>query len=300
MQRLQPPAGAADPAGQRRTRKIDAMAGEDLRLPIERRVIAIFADQHLGEQRRRRQAAGDWPFRGRRLRHRARKSRQAYLGRVMRRTRSCAGTQSSISLTLSPMTCSAPPQQAHDHAVNIEADVFARQMVGQRFATGGPSRARLLLRLPRPLDGSSRTRARSLSRSSRASAIWSGSRRSERRPNCARCNFLMIELKALDLAVAAARRRPPCREPDGAEEPYRQADRRDRIACSNSTLNAPSSSIFSMFCLMFRTFSASDRRSPDALGSPPVDALDQHGELRRTERDRSLRTPPSDGHTNPP
>ena len=62
VQRLEPPAGAADPSGERRTRKIDPMAGEDLRLPIQRRVIAIFADQDLGKQRRRRQAAGDWPL----------------------------------------------------------------------------------------------------------------------------------------------------------------------------------------------------------------------------------------------
>jgi exodeoxyribonuclease III len=44
-------------------------------------------------------------------------------------------------------------------------------------------------------------------------------------------------------------------------------------------------SIFSIVCLMFSVFSTSHRRSPDALGNAPVDALDQHGELRRTERD---------------
>src|SRR6266581_4299814 len=42
MQCLEPPASAADPSGQRRTREIDAVAGEDLRLPIKRRVIAVF------------------------------------------------------------------------------------------------------------------------------------------------------------------------------------------------------------------------------------------------------------------
>jgi hypothetical protein len=69
MQFLKPPTGTADPSGQRRTREIDAVAGEDLRLPIKRRVIAVFADQHLGEQRRRRQAAGDHPLRRWRLHH---------------------------------------------------------------------------------------------------------------------------------------------------------------------------------------------------------------------------------------
>lgn len=50
MQRFEPPARTADPSGQRRTRQIDAVAREDLRLPVKRRVIAVFADQHLREQ----------------------------------------------------------------------------------------------------------------------------------------------------------------------------------------------------------------------------------------------------------
>ncbi|KJC54178.1 hypothetical protein UP10_40655 [Bradyrhizobium sp. LTSPM299] len=59
----------ASPSGQRRSWKIDAVAGEDLRLPIKRRVIAILANQHLGQQRRRRQAAGDHPLLNWRLYH---------------------------------------------------------------------------------------------------------------------------------------------------------------------------------------------------------------------------------------
>jgi hypothetical protein len=47
VQRFQPPAGAANPSVQRRTAEIDAVPGKDLRLPIKRRVIAIFTDQHL-------------------------------------------------------------------------------------------------------------------------------------------------------------------------------------------------------------------------------------------------------------
>jgi hypothetical protein len=34
-------------------------------------------------------------------------------------------------------------------------------------------------------------------------------------------------------------------------------------------------SVFPMFCLMFRAFSARDRRPPDTLGNAPVDALDR-------------------------
>ena len=45
VQRLQPPAGAAHPVRQGRALNLDPMAGEDLRLAIERSVIAILADQ---------------------------------------------------------------------------------------------------------------------------------------------------------------------------------------------------------------------------------------------------------------
>jgi len=57
MQGFEPPAGAADPSGKRGTGQIDAMPREDLRLPVERRVIAILADKHLCEQRRCRKSA---------------------------------------------------------------------------------------------------------------------------------------------------------------------------------------------------------------------------------------------------
>jgi hypothetical protein len=67
VQRFQPPACAADPSGQRRTSEIDAVTSEDLRLPIKRRVIAIFADHDLCEQSWRGQSAGDQPLRRRRL-----------------------------------------------------------------------------------------------------------------------------------------------------------------------------------------------------------------------------------------
>jgi hypothetical protein len=67
MQRLQPPAGAANPVGERRAVQLDAMAREDLRLAIERLVIAIFADQHMGEQAGTGETLRDRPFGRRRL-----------------------------------------------------------------------------------------------------------------------------------------------------------------------------------------------------------------------------------------
>ena len=59
LQRLQPPAGAADPARQGRAFDPDAVAGEDLGLAIERRVVAVLADQNLGDEPRRGQTLGD-------------------------------------------------------------------------------------------------------------------------------------------------------------------------------------------------------------------------------------------------
>jgi hypothetical protein len=47
MQCLEPPTGAANPAGERGSFQFDPVAREDLSLPIERRVIAIFAHQHV-------------------------------------------------------------------------------------------------------------------------------------------------------------------------------------------------------------------------------------------------------------
>ena len=139
MQCFQPPAGATNPSGERRAIKIDAMPRKDLRLPIKRRVIAIFADQHLCEQCRRRQSAGDQPF-GRRRLHDLLQARQAYFGREMRTTRSWAGTQSSISLTLSPMRVERAATTAADLAIDIEQNVLARQMIGQWLALGMASR----------------------------------------------------------------------------------------------------------------------------------------------------------------
>lgn len=108
VQGFKPPTGAADPAAERRAFDFNAMTGKDLRLPIERRVIAILADKDMCEKRRRCEAAGNRSFRRRGLRDFA--SPAGYFGRVIRITRSYAGTQSSISDSLTPMRCIDPPQ----------------------------------------------------------------------------------------------------------------------------------------------------------------------------------------------
>ncbi len=69
MNRPQQTGGAADPVGQGRAIELDALPGVDLGLPIQRKVIGVFGDQHLGHRRLGRQAALDQPRRRRRLHH---------------------------------------------------------------------------------------------------------------------------------------------------------------------------------------------------------------------------------------
>ena len=137
MQRLEPPAGAANPSSQRRTGKIDPMAGEDLRLPIERRVITIFADQDLGKQRPRRQAAGDRPLESRRLHYRCADPAGVFGtgGADYAQLRRNPIQHLAHALANDAQRAAAA---AAGHAFNIEADILALQMIGQWFATRGP------------------------------------------------------------------------------------------------------------------------------------------------------------------
>lgn len=66
-QRLQPPGSASYPVGQGRTIELHALAGEHLRLPIEGKMVAVLADQDLGQQAGGRQPLGDGPLRRRYL-----------------------------------------------------------------------------------------------------------------------------------------------------------------------------------------------------------------------------------------
>jgi|SRR3981189_1011560 hypothetical protein len=67
LQRLQPPAGAADPVRQGRAVDLDAVPGEDLALPVKRKVIAVFSDQDMSEKSWTGEALGDRTLRGGRL-----------------------------------------------------------------------------------------------------------------------------------------------------------------------------------------------------------------------------------------
>ncbi len=61
--------GAPDPVGQGRAIQVDALAGVDLGLPVERKVVGVLGDEHLGDGRLGRQAALDQPRRRGRLDH---------------------------------------------------------------------------------------------------------------------------------------------------------------------------------------------------------------------------------------
>src|SRR6202051_501016 len=67
LQRFQPPAGAADPVRQGRAVDLDAVPGEDLALPVKRKVIAVLGDQDMSEKTGTGEALGDRTLRGGRL-----------------------------------------------------------------------------------------------------------------------------------------------------------------------------------------------------------------------------------------
>jgi hypothetical protein len=67
LQRLQPPASAAHPVRQGRPVDLDALPGEDLALPVKRKVIAVFSGQDMSEKSWTGEALGDRTFRGGRL-----------------------------------------------------------------------------------------------------------------------------------------------------------------------------------------------------------------------------------------
>ena len=59
VQRSEPPAGTPDPVAQRGAIQLDPLSGEDLRLTIQRQMVAVLADQNLRYQRLGRHAAVD-------------------------------------------------------------------------------------------------------------------------------------------------------------------------------------------------------------------------------------------------
>src|SRR5258708_28173241 len=67
LQRFQPPTGAAHPVRERRAIDLDPVPGEDLALPVKRKVIAVLGDQDMSEKTGTGEALGDRTLRGGRL-----------------------------------------------------------------------------------------------------------------------------------------------------------------------------------------------------------------------------------------
>ena len=59
LQRLQPPTSAAHPVRESRAIDIDPVPGEDLALPVKRKVIAVLGDQDMSEKTGTGEALGN-------------------------------------------------------------------------------------------------------------------------------------------------------------------------------------------------------------------------------------------------
>src|SRR5260370_33631498 len=64
MQRLQAPTSAAHPVRESRAVDLDPVPGEDLALPVKRKVIAVLGDQDMSEKTGTGEALGDRTLRG--------------------------------------------------------------------------------------------------------------------------------------------------------------------------------------------------------------------------------------------
>ncbi len=125
------------------------LAGEHLGLPVKRKMIAVLADLARGPTG----WASPAPWRSAVpvlvLDGSCRSCGSPYLGRRMRMTRNRAGTQSSISLTVSPAACKAPPQ--HEQVFTSRSRfTSSRSRCSCRLGRSGRSRATRGNRQPAP------------------------------------------------------------------------------------------------------------------------------------------------------
>jgi hypothetical protein len=187
VQSLEPPACAANPTSERRAAEIGAMTVEDLRLPIERKMIAVFADQHVREQRRRRQTASDQSLGRAGLHHLAAGAAGVFRAGGAHDTKLRWDPIQHLADALTNQMESAATA-ATDPVLYVEQNVFAWQMIGQRPA----SRRRVGFRCD--------LRLRFLEAANVAVEILQtecklvGIDASELRPNCIRCSCLMMDL----------------------------------------------------------------------------------------------------------
>lgn len=142
LQRLEPPAGAADPSGKRRPVECNAMPLKDLRLAVQRRVVAVLGDQHLGQQAGCRQTLGHRTFGRRRLLDGATRP-TAILGPAnAQHAQRCWHPIEHLAHRLADgVQC--PAAAGARYSVDVVQDVLARQVVGQ-MATRSTRLARRL------------------------------------------------------------------------------------------------------------------------------------------------------------
>jgi len=264
------------------------VAGEDLRLPIERRVIAIFADQHLGKQRRRRQAAGNHPLRSRRLHHCLASSAGVFGTRGADYAQLRWNPVQHLAYALADDMQRTAAAGA-GFIVDIEPHILARQMIGQWLAMGRPF-GWLLLDRRTLLFFATEVGVQIFKPERELIGIEALGTTAELRA----LQLLDDGFEALDFGIAMF---------DSADNIAHQAMQKCCICreiveielhvrfYSNVLIRRSNFSIFGAgFC-----DSAGESRLPYALGCAPVDAFDQHRELRRCQRDRTVVT----GHRRP-
>ena len=190
MQRPQPPRPSADPVGERRAVEVDPLAGIDLGLPVERKVVGVLGDDDLGDQGLRRQAAFDQPGRGWRLHHRAGAGPAGILGPADYQDPELGRhhIEPFGDVLTDPVHLTGTARAGRVGDVDHRLDPW--QVRGQGPAVDPAARAAPAWHgraVCLGLDGSI-----ACSTSSSASANWSGSSRSERRPKRWRCSSRMI------------------------------------------------------------------------------------------------------------
>ena len=193
MQRTQVPGGMSDPVGQRRAIQIDALAGVDLGLAVQRQMVGIFGDQNLGDRGLGRQAALDQPRRRRGLHDTVLACPAGVFGPAgdehpeLRRH----DVQPLAPVLADPVQLALAAGAGL--VVDVDDDLNPRQMRRQRSAVDPALVSPGLSRLGRrtiALGGTGLAAA--CSTSSRPSSIWSSGSVSARRPKRCRCSSLMI------------------------------------------------------------------------------------------------------------
>ena len=132
MDRPQQEGRAADPIGQRRTVEFDALAGVDLSLPIQRKMIGIFGDEHLRHRGLGRQSALDQPRRRWRLHHHVLASPAAIFGSANHQHAELCrhDVEPLAGILADPMQRLAAARAGI--VVDVDHHLDARQMAGKR------------------------------------------------------------------------------------------------------------------------------------------------------------------------